>query len=138
MDEVETAKYITIMDNVLNSVYAFHVRTKVMELTQHNEEREHHNICLERTKRFEFIEELNHNFENIINEINDGDVIKDWMSELKHMKIPETIKYMYSLKIRCIDWCETELKTDKWKNKIYKMTKSMLLVEDWFIKKQCL
>jgi len=123
----ETTLYISQMDNKLNAVYAYHMRNKLMEFIQQDKPN------VERT--LNLTEELNLHFERLLNEANDEDIIKNWKKELKYTSIPKTIQDMYSLKVCCVDWRETELKTEKWKKKIFKMVKSMLLVEDWFIKK---
>jgi len=60
-------------------------------------------ISSEGTNKLYLIEKLNHHFETLIDEINDEEVIADWMKELTLMQIPETIQYLYSLKIHCAD-----------------------------------
>ena len=120
----DTSRYIQTMDNVLNLVFGIHIKRKCVELFQDAHHEKQDNIT----------EMISIYIDDAIKQVKYEDVLLQWKQELKCMNIPETIQQMHALKISCIDWCETELKTDKWKKKMCKIVRSLLLVERWLLR----
>ena len=92
------------MDNLFDLVYANHIRQ-----------------CIE-------------NAEDAFDYVNDLEVIRDYISELKLCNISDSIRNTQISKVCRAEWrCQ---KTVTWKRKTLKMVQSMIRVENWLTKTQ--
>jgi hypothetical protein len=72
-------------------------------------------------------------FEEVLSEVDEMDIQRKWNASVSTMEdtSPELVE-MFKLKICCLDWRETEMKSPAWKARMIKLTQQLLSLEKCF------
>lgn len=88
---------------------------------------------LEHTCTWSVKEQLELYWDDVLREVSEVDVILKWRNAISLMEnIPSPLVDMYKMKLDCVDWRETDMKTLAWKTRIIRMTVTILQLEKRF------
>ena len=71
-------------------------------------------------------------FEDIIKDVDESDILKQWNDAVSLTHIPLQLIEMFRLKLYCLDWRETDMKSAQWRNRMIDMTVRLLQLEARF------
>lgn len=110
MDEVEQEQFTDRMNNILELIFANHLRgILTSDVTMSDVSIRH-----------------------ALNSIDTLEVIKYYINEVNRSNVTEHVRYTHMWNVYSSEWRETILQTDKWFIKMCKMVRFMIHVENRF------
>ena len=70
--------------------------------------------------------------EDILKDVVESDILKQWNDAVSLTHIPLQLIEMFRLKLYCLDWQETDMKSAQWRNRMIDMTVRLLQLEARF------
>ena len=76
-------------------------------------------------------EQLESYWEEILGEVDEMEILRKWDSAVSVLRdvSPELVS-VYKLKIDCRDWRDTDMKTEAWNSKMYKLSRQLMALKN--------
>lgn len=112
--------YAKEISSKMNSVFktkCFGCQNSCLSQTDHT--------CINLTRE----QQLKLYFEDVLREVDESDILMKWKEAASALDVSSELLEMYKLKIYCIDFRDSDMKSFMWRNKMIKMTIQVLLLE---------
>ena len=132
---MELSESVSLLQSYFDFCYAKEIRKKMFPVfkakcsgCQNSRLSQMDHACLTLTDK----QQLKFYFEDILKDVDESDILKQWHDEVSLTEMPLSLIEMFRLKLYCLDWRETDMKSAQWRNRMIDMTVRLLQLEARF------